>query len=90
MANASKDDNRVSTLIAALDTDGTTPTRVKVDASTKALNIADGTTGTDNGVNRAVKDGNRIPVWLGVSSADGTTPVEIYSDSNGNLLINSL
>lgn len=85
--NAYKDGNGVSTLICALNSNGTTPTRVTASPSTHRLSISEGTSGNDYGITSAVRDGNDVPVWLAVSSVDGKTPVEIYSDSNGNLLI---
>ncbi len=88
--NAYRDQNSVPTLIAALNTDGVTVTRVLVNASTHALKISDGTTGSDHGVANAVRDENNVPVLLAVSSADGVTPVEVYADSSGNLLIDSM
>lgn len=89
MTNASRDENSVPTLIAALNTDGVTMVPVKVNASNHALKASDGTSGTDHGVQNAVRDENSIPVLLAVSSADGVTPVEVYADSSGNLLIDS-
>lgn len=89
MAQAARDQNNVPTLLAALNTDGTTPTRVKVSASNHGLEIDDNTTGTDHGVTAAVRDDNNIPVLLAVSSSDGTTPIEIYATSAGSLLIDS-
>ncbi len=89
MANAKRDQNNVPTLLAALNTDGITPVRVKVNATNHGLKISDDTTGTDHGVANAVRDENNVPVLLGVSSADGITPVEVYADSSGNLLVDS-
>jgi len=89
MANAYRDENSVPTLIAALNTDGITPTRVFANPSTHSLKVNDGTTGSDHGVANAVRDQNNVPVLLAVSSADGVTPVEVYVDSSGNLLIDS-
>jgi hypothetical protein len=84
-----KDSNRVTTLIAALNTDGITPVSIKADPTTHALKGSDGATGTDHGKPNAQRDSNRSPVLMGVSSTDGVTPVEIYADSNGNLLMQS-
>lgn len=87
MANAKKDGNGTPTLIAALNTDGTTIVRVKVNSSTNSLEVADGVTGTNYGTVNAEKDGNGVPTMIAVSSADGVTPIEVYTDSSGNLLI---
>lgn len=89
MANASRDENHVPTLICALSTDGITPTKVKADPTTHVLSVEDNTTGSDHGVANAVRDENHVPVLMAVSEVDGITPVEVYADSNGNLLIDS-
>ena len=89
MANASRDENSVPTLIAGLDTNGSTIVRVKVNAATHALMIDDGTSGTDHGPANALRDENSVPVLLAVSSLDGVTPVVVYAKSDGSLLIDS-
>ncbi len=89
MSNASLDENSVPTLIAGLNTNGTTIVRVKVNASNHGLEISDGTTGSDHGPVNALRDENNRPTLLAVSSADGVTPVVVYADSSGNLLIQS-
>lgn len=88
--NAKKDGNRISTLLGALNTDGTTPVNIEVTVSLNALNVSNGLSGTDHGTTNAQRDQNRIPVLIGVSASDGITPCEVYSDSNGNLLVRSL
>lgn len=89
MSNAKRDQNGVPTLICALNTDGITPTRVKVNPVGNKIKYVDATTGTDHGRTVAVRDENFVPVLMAISSADGVTPVEVYADSSGNLLINS-
>lgn len=89
MADAYRDSNSVPTLIAALDSDGTTIVRVLANASSNSLKVSDAATGTDHGTNLAKRDGNSIPVLMAVSSADGFTPIEVYADSSGNLLVQS-
>lgn len=89
MANASKDENGVSTLIGVLNTTGTSIVKVLANASSHALKVNDGSTGTDHGPKNAMKDENAVSTLLAVSSADGVTPVTIYTDSSGNLLIDS-
>lgn len=89
MANAAHDENGIPTLIAALNTDGATPIKVKVVAATHGLEIEDNTTGSDNGPADALHDDNRVTTLLAVSSDDGVTPVVVYADSDGNLLIDS-
>jgi len=89
MANASRDENSVRTLIAALDSNGSTIVRVEVDPNTHGLKISDGNTGTDFGPTDALRDENDVPTLLAVSSADGITPVVVYADVDGNLLVQS-
>lgn len=99
MANASRDQNNVPTLICASSSDGTTPIKVKADTTNHGLKVDDNTTGTDHGVQNAVRDENFVPVLLAVSSQtitvggidyiQGVTPVEVYADTNGSLLIDS-
>lgn len=90
MANASKDENGISTLLGALSSDGATIVPIIADPTTHSLGVDDGTTGTDFGPKNAPRDENNIPVLMAVSSADGVTPVVVYADSNGNLLIDSM
>lgn len=89
MANAKKDENSVSTLIACLNTDGKTVTPIQANPSTHRLSCADGTGGSDNGPANAIKDENMVSSLIAVSSADGVTPVVVYADSNGHLLVQS-
>jgi hypothetical protein len=84
---AKKDENRVSTLMGALNTDGKTTVNVKADSSSHRLFVSDGDTGTDYGPTNAPRDDNRIPVLVAISSVDHITPVIVYADSNGRLLI---
>ena len=92
MSNAKRDENNVPTLIAVLDSDGSTIVPVKVDVSgaTPLLEVDDNTTGSDNGPGpRALRDENFATTLIGVSSVDGVTPVAVYADADGNLLIDS-
>lgn len=89
MAQASRDDNNIPTLIAPLDSDGVTIVRVKCNPITHGLSVADGTTGTDFSGDTAIRDENFVPVLLAVSEVDGVTPVPVYVDVNGNLLVDS-
>ena len=85
--NSQKDENGVSTLIGALESDGKTIIPIQAAPVTGAIMVSNGTTGTDYGQGAAPIDENSIPVLMAVSSADGKTPVAIYADSNGFLLI---
>jgi len=84
---AKRDQNRITTLMGALNTDGVTPTNIKADPTSHAISVLNGTTGSDFGTVNAPRDENRITVAMAVSSVDGVTPVELYADSNGRLLI---
>lgn len=86
---ASRDQNNIPTLLGGLDSDGKTPIRVKVDPTSHALAVSDGTSGSDNGPVNAPRDENDVPVLMGVSSADGVTPIPIYANAAGQLLIKS-
>lgn len=89
MANASKDENGVPTLLATLDSNGETTIKVKADPTAHSVLIMDASTGSDNGPVNAPRDENSVPALMAVSSADGVTPVAVYADSNGYLLIDS-
>lgn len=89
MANASIDDNGQATLTAALNTNGTTIVRVKVNATNHGLKVSDDDTGSDHGPYRALHDENMRTTMFATSSVDGVTPVALYADSSGNLLIQS-
>lgn len=90
MANASKDENSISSLLAILSSDGKTIVPICVNPVTNALCINNGTTGTDNGPSNALKDENSVSTLLGVSNSDLKTPTVVYSDINGKLFINTL
>lgn len=90
MTNAYKDENSIPTMIGALDTNGQSITRVVADPLTSALEVDDGSTGTNHGPTNAPRDENGIPALQAVSSADGQTPVTLYVNSLGHLLIDSL
>ncbi len=89
MAKASRDNNMVTTILGTLNSDGSTPTLIKVDPTSHTILVADGTTGSDNSDDIADRDDNMVTVLMGVSNADGATPTAIYADSSGNLLIDS-
>jgi len=89
MANAKKDENSVSTIIGTLNTDGITPTLIRVCDDCNGVEVANGTTGSDLSDDIAARDENSVPVMLGVSSSDGITPVALYVNSSGQLLIKS-
>lgn len=87
---AKRDENRIPTLQAVLNTDGETPINLEVNvASNNSLMVDNNTTGSDNGPADAKRDDNRIPVAMAVSEIDGVTPVVLYVNSSGELLIDS-
>lgn len=88
MANASIDSNSRASLTGLLNTNGSTITRVKIDATTHALSVDDAASGSDAG-GVVATDSNGRPIVFAVSSADGITPVPLYVNSSGMLLINS-
>ena len=88
MAESKRDNNKIPTIIALSNADGTTPINVTVHPTTHGLQISIGDTGSDLGGDHAIRDNSGIPVLMGVSSADGITPVAIYADpTTGELLI---
>lgn len=89
MADASRDQNNVPTILGALETNGTTPIKIKANPATHSIQIDDGTTGDDHGPVDAPRDGNFVPVLMAVSSADGETPVVLYATADGQLLVDS-
>lgn len=89
MAVASRDQNNITTLIGALDTDGATIVSVQGNPTNHALSVDNNTTGSDHGPSIALRDQNNTPILMAVSSVDGVTPVAVYVDSTGHLLIDS-
>lgn len=89
MANAKIDQNGKQTITGLLNTNGTTITNIQADPTTHSMEVSDGTTGSDNGGNKAATDANGRPTLFAVSSVDGVTPVALYVDSTGHLLIQS-
>ena len=87
MSNAAKDQNGVSTIIGALETDGVTVVPICAGPTSHTLCVSDGTTGTDHGPQNALKDENDVSSLLAVSSDDGVTPVALYVTADGHLLI---
>ncbi len=84
---AKRDQNNVPTLLAVLNTDGTTVGMVDANPATHSLAVNNNTTGSDSGPTRALRDENFVPTMLAVSSADGTTLIPLYVDADGKLLI---
>ena len=89
MAETSRDNNKVGTMMGVLNTDGTTPTRIKANPTSHALDINDGTSGADIGPDDASRDNSGMTTLMVVSNTDGVTPVLIFIDSNGKILVKS-
>lgn len=89
MANAVRDDNNVPALIAALNTDGATSTRVLAEPTEHYILVHDGTTGSDLTGDIDPRDENLVPFAMAVSEVDGVTPVVLYANSSGELLVDS-
>lgn len=88
MSEAKRDENRIATLLGALDSDGITPKTIYSSPTRHTILCVDDTTGSDHSITDAVRDENRIPVAL-VMGSDGVTLTELYADSSHNLLIQS-
>lgn len=89
MAQAKRDQNRVTVALGVSSVDGTTPIPFRVDPATGRLlmtNMDSTTSGAVTAVNLAKRDGNHKPIALGVSSADSTTPMA-WRTHNGYLAI---
>jgi hypothetical protein len=88
---ASRDNNRISTLVVESSVNGTDV--MKVYATTgfgNRLLCEDDTGGTDVSEQPGKRDGNFVPVLMAVSSLDGVTPVAVYGNPvTGALLIQS-
>lgn len=90
MVNAKHDQNARPAMIGVSSTDGVTVEPITADAPTHALNVSDGTTGSDMGNNSGIAliDENGVSVMCAESSAGDGTLVELYvNDSTGRLLV---
>ena len=87
--NALIDQNNNQTMIAALNTDGKTITRVLADPATGYLLTNDGTTGTNLAPAEALTDENGRKTLFALSATDGVTLVALNVDSTGALLVKS-
>ena len=87
MAETQRDNNGVYTMMGVLNTDGVTPTRVKINESTHVLDVVDAQTGSDLGKDLAARDNSGVPGLI-ATDTDGNI-INLYVDSNGKLLIDS-
>jgi hypothetical protein len=86
---AKRDQNRITTLLGALKTNGKTPQLICADPTTHTLCVEDNTTGSDFVIENDPRDENRIPIAMAVSKDDDSTPVPLYADNLYQLLIDS-
>lgn len=85
------DQNRIPVMMAALQSDGSTLTNIKINATKNALKVNNNTTGTNQSTNtNSLRNQNYKTALWATSSVDGLTPVQLYCDADGKLLINSL
>ena len=88
--SAKLDQNRVPTMQAVSNADGSTILNVCAKDADHSLCADEGATGSDLGPVNDLRDGNRKVAFMAVSAVDGITPIPIYVDSITNkLLINS-
>jgi len=85
MAEAKIDNNRIPTIQGVLNTDGVTPTNVKIDPSTHALFASDGSSGSDLGNDSAYRDNNGNPTLIATDVNNNIIP--LYVNSSGHLMI---
>jgi hypothetical protein len=90
METAPLDQNGREGIIALLNTDGETITRVCADpTNNNGLCVDDNTTGTDQGGDVNTLDDNSRPILFAESSDGDGTLVPLYVDADGLLLIDS-
>lgn len=89
MESTRRDENRVTVIFGALNTDGVTPTMVEADPTGHYVMTNDDTTGSDLSDPPVERDQNHVPGLMAVSEVDGVTPVPLYVNSDGELLIDS-
>ena len=87
MTNAIVDANVVPVAEGVLNTDGATPKMLEADPTTHALDVSDGTNGSDFGNDWAARDDNARTTLVATDTDENIIP--LYVDSGGNLLIKS-
>lgn len=89
MTDTKRDNNNVPTMVAILNSDGSTLVPIKATASSHVIDVSNGSGGSDNGpsVARGLRDGNYETTLLAQDSNGNLVP--LYADSNGALLIKS-
>lgn len=90
MAQAPRDQNKVPTLLATSNADGSTVKPVVGEPDNHTLGVNLGDSGSDLSDAPVDRDQNRVTAIMAVSADDGVTPVPVYlNDSTGELLIQS-
>lgn len=84
-----RDQNRVTTLLGTLNSDGVTVVSIQANTTYNALKVQNAANGGDQPYVNSQRDSNRVPAVWALSSVDGVTPVPVYADSSGNLLVDN-
>lgn len=87
MAEIKSDNNQIAVMAGVLNTDGDTPTMVKINPSTHVLDTSDGTSGSDLGDDIIARDNSGETV-MAATDANGNI-INLYVNSSGQLLIKS-
>lgn len=90
LAQAKRDNNRVTTWLGVSSVDGVTPINIVIDSVTGRVLMDAQTIGSHSAVtNRelASRDGNYVTTAMGVSENDDGTVVDIVADSPGILRV---
>lgn len=85
MAEIKTDDNRVETMTGVLNTDGATPTAVKINPTTHILDVDTNAGGSDFGKDLAARDNSGRTTMIATDASGNIIP--LYVDSSGKLLI---
>lgn len=86
MAQAKRDNSGVTVIMGVLNTDGVTPTPVKVSTS-HILDVSNGSTGSDFGLDAADRDENSVTTMAATDALGNIIP--LYVNSSGQLLIDT-
>ena len=87
MAEAKRDQNSIPTILAVLNTDGTTPTNVRINPVGNLLKVDIDVPGSDFGSDLANRDQNVITTMI-VTDVNNNI-ISLYVDSNGQLMVQS-
>jgi len=87
MANAKTDSNQIPTMLGLLNSDGETPTLLKINPTTHGLDVSNGTSGSDVGRDTADHDDNQRTTMCATDANGAIIP--LWINSSGQLLIKS-